>query len=161
MPVQEDMAITEKVMAVQLPPSFKTKLLKKIKSKFPPSLKLCRASKKKLLCMHWIHLTDEEQLKQIISNSQNRPQVIFKHSTRCSISSVALQRLKKAEQPADIDFYFLDLIAYRQLSNRVSEFFKVDHQSPQILVIKDGACIYDESHLSISMNEILDSAHAA
>jgi bacillithiol system protein YtxJ len=111
--------------------------------------------------MHWIHLTDEEQLKQIISKSQNRTQVIFKHSTRCSISSVAFQRLQKSDQPADIDFYFLDLIAYRGLSNRVADVFKVHHESPQVLVIKDGECIYDESHLSISMDEIIDSAHAA
>lgn len=111
--------------------------------------------------MHWIHLTDEEQLKQIISNSQNRPQVIFKHSTRCSISSVALQRLQKVDQPNDIDFYFLDLIAYRSLSNKIAEVFKVHHESPQVLVIKDGDCIYDESHLAISMDEIIDSAHAA
>ena len=111
--------------------------------------------------MHWIHLTDEEQLKQIISKSQNRPQVIFKHSTRCSISAVALQRLQKVDQPSDIDFYFLDLIAYRSLSNRISEVFKVYHESPQVLVIRDGECIYDESHLGISMNEIVDSAHAA
>ena len=111
--------------------------------------------------MHWIHLTDEEQLKQIISNSQNRPQVIFKHSTRCSISSVALQRLQKIDQPSDIDFYFLDLISYRVLSNKISEVFRVSHESPQVLVIKDGSCIYDESHLGISMNEIIESAHAA
>src|SRR5215207_3015559 len=111
--------------------------------------------------MHWIHLTDEEQLKQIITRSQNRPQVIFKHSTRCSISSVALQRLQKVDQPSDIDFYFLDLIAYRGLSNRISEMFKVYHESPQVLVIKDGDCIYDESHLGIAMDEIIDSAHAA
>ncbi|MGN6164001.1 MAG: bacillithiol system redox-active protein YtxJ [Flavisolibacter sp.] len=111
--------------------------------------------------MHWIHLTDEEQLKQIVTKSQNRPQVIFKHSTRCSISSVALQRLQKVEQPADIDFYFLDLLSYRSLSNKISETFNVYHESPQVLVIKDGDCIYDESHLSISMNEIIESAHAA
>ena len=111
--------------------------------------------------MHWIHLTDEEQLKQIVTKSQNRPQVIFKHSTRCSISSVALQRLQKVEQPFDIDFYFLDLIAFRNVSNKVSEVFKVYHESPQVLVIKDGHCIYDESHLSISMGEIIESAHAA
>jgi bacillithiol system protein YtxJ len=111
--------------------------------------------------MHWIHLTDEEQLKQIITKSQIRPQVIFKHSTRCSISSVALQRLQKVEQPSDIDFYFLDLIAYRSLSNQVAEVFKVHHESPQVLVIRDGDCIYDESHLGISMDEIIDSAHAA
>jgi bacillithiol system protein YtxJ len=109
--------------------------------------------------MHWIHLTDEEQLKQIVSKSNIRPQVIFKHSTRCSISSVALQRLQKSEQPQDIDFYFLDLIAYRSLSNKIAEMFKVHHESPQVLVLKDGTCIYDESHLSISMNEILDSIH--
>ena len=109
--------------------------------------------------MHWINLTDEEQLKQIISNSNTRPQVIFKHSTRCSISSVALQRLQKAEQPADIDFYYLDLIAYRSLSNKIADTFKVHHESPQVLVLKDGDCIYDESHLGISMDEILDSIH--
>jgi bacillithiol system protein YtxJ len=111
--------------------------------------------------MHWIHLNDEEQLKQIISKSQIKPQVIFKHSTRCSISAVALQRLQKVNQPSDIDFYFLDLIAHRSLSNRIVDMFKVHHESPQVLVIKDGECIYEESHLGISMDEIVDHAHAA
>jgi bacillithiol system protein YtxJ len=111
--------------------------------------------------MHWIHLTDEEQLKSIISKSQVKPQVIFKHSTRCSISAVALQRLQKAQQPADIDFYFLDLLAHRHLSNRIAEIFRVHHESPQILLIKNGECIFEESHLSISLDEVLDQAHAA
>ena len=111
--------------------------------------------------MHWIHLTDEEQLKQIVIKSQSRPQVLFKHSTRCSISSVALQRLQKVDQPYDIDFYYLDLIAYRALSNKISQMFGVNHESPQVLVIKDGECIYDESHLGISMNDIVESVHAA
>jgi bacillithiol system protein YtxJ len=111
--------------------------------------------------MHWIHLTDEEQLKQIISKSQIRPQVIFKHSTRCSISSVALQRLQKVAQPSDIDFYFLDLIAYRNISNKVAQEFDVPHESPQVLVIRDGKCVYEESHMGISMNEIVEHAHAA
>jgi bacillithiol system protein YtxJ len=111
--------------------------------------------------MHWIHLTDEEQLKQILNKSQVKPQVIFKHSTRCSISTVALQRLQKVSQPEDIDFYFLDLLSYRHLSNKIAEAFKVNHESPQILLIKDGDCIYEESHMGISMNEIVDHAHAA
>lgn len=109
--------------------------------------------------MHWIHLTDEEQLKQIASKSQNKPQVIFKHSTRCSISAVALQRLQKVSQPADIDFYFLDLLSFRPLSNKIADVFKVPHQSPQVLVIKEGQCVYEESHMGISMNEIV--VHAA
>ena len=111
--------------------------------------------------MHWIHLTDEEQLKQIINKSQLKPQVIFKHSTRCSISAVALQRMQKTAQPSDIDFYFLDLLANRSLSNKIAEVFKVHHESPQILLIRDGQCVYDESHLGISMHEIMDQAHAA
>lgn len=111
--------------------------------------------------MHWIHMTEEEQLKQIISKSQLRPQVIFKHSTRCSISAVALQRLQKTSQPSDIDFYFLDLLANRSLSNKVAEVFKVNHESPQVLVIRDGACVYDESHMGISMAEIVEHLHAA
>lgn len=111
--------------------------------------------------MHWIHLTEDEQIKQIITRSQEKPQVIFKHSTRCSISSVALQRLQRSEQPSDVDFYFLDLIAYRHLSNKVAEVFQVHHESPQVLVIRNGECIYDESHMGISMNDILEQAKAA
>lgn len=111
--------------------------------------------------MQWIHLTDEEQLKQIIANSEAKPQVIFKHSTRCSISAVAFQRLQKAQPPEGIDFYYLDLLAHRPLSSRISEVFKVHHESPQVLVIRDGNCIYDESHLAISMMDIADCVKVA
>jgi bacillithiol system protein YtxJ len=108
--------------------------------------------------MAWIPLKSDEQLQEIIKRSAQRPQVIFKHSTRCSISSVAERRLQKASLPEDIDFYHLDLISYRQISNKIAEIFGVHHESPQVLVIKDGQCIYDESHLSISMDEIIEQA---
>lgn len=106
-------------------------------------------------------MTDEEQLRQIITRSGVKPQVIFKHSTRCSISSVAYQRLQKAQQPDGLDFYYLDLLAHRPLSNKVAEVFEVHHESPQVLVIKNGKCVFDESHLGISMMDIVDSASAA
>ncbi|MDB5208300.1 MAG: ytxJ [Flavisolibacter sp.] len=108
--------------------------------------------------MKWIPLTDEGQLSEIIAQSRTKPQVIFKHSTRCSISSVALQRLQKAAQPDGLDFYFLDLLAHRPISNKIVETFKVHHESPQVLVIKNGECIFDESHLGISMNDIIKQA---
>ena len=111
--------------------------------------------------MHWIHLTDEEQLKQVITRSHLEAQVIFKHSTRCSISALALQRLQKVSQPSDIDFYFLDLLSYRSLSNYIAEVFDIPHESPQILLIRNGECVYDESHMGIRMNDILEHAHAA
>ncbi len=111
--------------------------------------------------MQWIHINDELQLTEIIQKSSVKPQVIFKHSTRCSVSSVALNRLQKAGFPEQIDFYYLDLIAHRNISNKIAELFKVQHESPQVLLIKEGKCIYDESHLGISMNEIEEQAIAA
>lgn len=107
--------------------------------------------------MEWIPLTDEAQLQEISSKSHTRPQVIFKHSTRCSISSVAMQRLKRGTLPQDLDFYYLDLIAYRKLSNQVADQFDVAHESPQILIIRNGACVYDESHMSITVDDIIES----
>lgn len=111
--------------------------------------------------MEWIHINQENQLVEIIQKSGQRPQVIFKHSTRCSVSSVALNRLQKAGFSEQIDFYYLDLIANRNISNKIAELFKIQHESPQILLIKDGKCIYDESHLGISMDEIEEHAEAA
>jgi bacillithiol system protein YtxJ len=108
--------------------------------------------------MNWISLTSEEQLAQIQEASFHKSQVIFKHSTRCSISSTALHRLERAEAPEDIDFYYLDLIQYRSLSAKVAEVFQVKHESPQILLIKNGECVYNESHFAIAMEEIVENA---
>jgi bacillithiol system protein YtxJ len=108
--------------------------------------------------MNWILLNDEQQLADIKEKSKNRPQVIFKHSTRCSISSMAKTRLDKASSPTDVDFYFLDLIQYRKISNQIADMFSVPHQSPQVLVIKDGKSVYDESHSGIRMDDILEEA---
>ena len=105
--------------------------------------------------MNWIPLKDEDQLRQIREQSSGRPQVIFKHSTRCSVSAVVKNRLERGDQPEQIDFYYLDLISHRPISNRVSETFRVDHESPQVLLIVNGECVYDESHFGITMNEIV------
>ncbi len=107
--------------------------------------------------MNWITLTDTEQLKEIQQQSYSRPQVIFKHSTRCSISSMVLKRLEREGAPDSMDFYFLDLIKYRAVSNTVSDMFSVSHESPQILLIKRGECVYDESHYAISMDALTEN----
>ena len=104
--------------------------------------------------MNWITLKDEAGIDTIKEKSKERPQVIFKHSTRCSISSMAKNRLEKSIEPEGVDFHFLDLIANRGLSNKVAETFSVYHESPQVLLIKDGNCVYDESHTGISMDEL-------
>jgi bacillithiol system protein YtxJ len=104
--------------------------------------------------MNWIPLLDEQQLEEIKEKSATRPQVIFKHSSRCSISSMARHRLDKNTFPEGIDFYFLDIINHRNISNKIASDFKVYHESPQVLVITKGACVYDESHSGIHMDEI-------
>lgn len=106
--------------------------------------------------MHWIDLTDELQLDKIKESSNQKAQLIFKHSTRCSISSMVKSRLERSLQPAGIDFHFLDLIKHRHLSTKIAEEFAVYHESPQVLLIKNGECIYDESHSGIDMNDILE-----
>ncbi|MEO6917044.1 MAG: bacillithiol system redox-active protein YtxJ [Chitinophagaceae bacterium] len=110
--------------------------------------------------MNWINLTTKEQLEQIREKSTEKPQVIFKHSTRCSISSMAKSRLERGNQPEGMDFYYLDLIAQRELSSTVAEDFAVSHESPQILIIKNGNCVYDASHSAIRLDDIANHALA-
>jgi bacillithiol system protein YtxJ len=107
--------------------------------------------------MVWNNLTSEEALSDIKEKSGSKPVVIFKHSTRCSISSMALSRLERSwnnEEMMDVEPYFLDLIAYRSVSNKVAEVLGVPHESPQLLLIIDGKCIYNTSHMGISYNEL-------
>lgn len=104
--------------------------------------------------MNWNILTSENQLDDLKQRSLAIPQVIFKHSTRCTISSVAKNRLERAESPEKVEFHFLDLIKYRNISNKIESDFMITHESPQVLLIKNGECVYDESHSGISMSEL-------
>jgi len=108
--------------------------------------------------MNWNILQSEQQLENLKKHSSDKPQVIFKHSTRCSISSMTKARLERSPEPEGLDFHFLDLIAHRSLSNKIAEDFRVEHESPQVLVIKNGKCVYDESHNAIRMDELVEKA---
>ena len=104
--------------------------------------------------MNWIPLTGAEQPEEIRRNSFHGFQVIFKHSTRCSISHMAKSRLDNSALPAHIPCYYLDLLSYRAISDKIAEMFSVHHESPQVLIIKDGECVYEESHSGIRAEEI-------
>lgn len=108
--------------------------------------------------MNWKTLTSEEQLSEINTVSANQPIAIFKHSTRCSISSMAKARLERAAEPEGLTFYYLDLISYRPVSNKIAEMYCVEHESPQVLLIRNGECVYNESHSGILMDEIVAQA---
>ena len=100
----------------------------------------------------------ETQLTEIMEKSAEIPQVIFKYSSRCSLSDLVRDRLERNSKLPQMEFYFLDLIAHRALSDMVARTFKVHHESPQVLVIRNGECIYDESHLGIRMDDIIAAA---
>lgn len=109
--------------------------------------------------MEWIALKNIAQLSTIDTESAVYPVLIMKHSTRCSISSAALNRLErnwKSSEVPKLKTYFLDLIAYRDVSNKIASSYGIEHQSPQILVISNGECIYNTSHTDISYADLLE-----
>ena len=105
--------------------------------------------------VNWIPLTDLSQLDEIVTISDNKPIVIFKHSTRCSVSRFALKQFESEYDLTDrVDAYFLDLLEYRVISNEIASRFGVYHQSPQLLLIKEGKSVYDVSHSDINAREL-------
>jgi len=102
----------------------------------------------------WTDLTTDAQLDDIKALSAKQPVVIFKHSTRCSISIMAQNRLQKLDNTHGAVFYYLDLLNYRPLSNRIADEYAVHHESPQVLLIVNGECVYDESHNGITVAEL-------
>ena len=111
--------------------------------------------------MKWTELTTESQLEQIQEESRTKSILIFKHSRRCSISMMALDRLERkwnAEETLHIKPYFLDLLSFRETSASVARHFDVEHESPQVLIIENGQSIYDRSHFDIDYHNILEAA---
>lgn len=106
--------------------------------------------------INWIPFDTVEQLSEIEERSKVLPCIIFKHSTSCSISALTKHRLENYWDIDDtqVEVYFLDLIRFRHISNLVAETFAVRHESPQILMIRDGKCVYHSSHLDITAGNI-------
>ncbi|TGV01429.1 bacillithiol system redox-active protein YtxJ [Flavivirga rizhaonensis] len=100
----------------------------------------------------WIPLNEIPQLDFIEKKSATKTQVIFKHSTRCGISSMVMRQFVSSYNltEKDLDLYYLDLINYRDVSNEVGYKFQVMHESPQLLVIKNGVVIAHASHGAIN-----------
>ncbi|MCP4522316.1 MAG: bacillithiol system redox-active protein YtxJ [Cytophagales bacterium] len=106
--------------------------------------------------MNWTSLTTQEQLEAIKNDTSGQVHLIFKHSTRCSISSMALNRLERSWKDGEtsIQPHLLDLISYREVSNAIQGTFGVVHESPQAILVKNGKAVYNASHMAISYQEI-------
>lgn len=106
--------------------------------------------------LEWMDITSGETIESAIEKSFSQPVVIYKHSTRCGLSSVVKSRLERSwsMEPLPATCYFLNLIQYRQLSDNLSNQFQVIHESPQILIIVDGVCIFHDSHMGVNHSAI-------
>ncbi|MES2573550.1 MAG: bacillithiol system redox-active protein YtxJ [Bacteroidota bacterium] len=105
--------------------------------------------------VNWIPLQHLGQLDELVAFSEQKPAVIFKHSTRCSVSRFALKQFENEfDLKEEVDAYFLDLLEHRDISNEIADRFGVYHQSPQLLLIKEGKSVYDVSHDDINAVEL-------
>lgn len=103
----------------------------------------------------WNHLSSVDQLTELEKESFEKPILILKHSTRCSISAMAKNRLELYwDKTVSLKPYYLDLLALRDLSNEIADRYKIRHESPQIILLKNGQCIFDASHNEIDYNKI-------
>ena len=115
-------------------------------------------AKKEKKDINWIPLTAVSTLDEIDQKSKERPALIFKHSTRCSISSMVINNFERSfEEDAAFDIYYLDLIAFRDVSNEIEARYGVMHQSPQIVLISNGKSVLDASHTGITYEMIKKS----
>ncbi|MFD2786152.1 bacillithiol system redox-active protein YtxJ [Hymenobacter rubripertinctus] len=113
--------------------------------------------------MPWQPLTAAEQLTDIVRESYEQPVIIFKHSTSCSISAMAKSKVERQWADAGLDdakIYYLDLLRFRPISQEIAQKFSVHHESPQLLLIRNGECSYDASHMGIKLSEVKSALSA-
>lgn len=111
-----------------------------------------KKEKEEQTAIDWHRLESLEQIETIKTESFERPVLIYKHSTRCGISSMVLDRMERAwtKDLENLKVYYLDLIAYREVSNEVANTFEVYHESPQVILVQNGKATFDTSHTMIS-----------
>ncbi len=108
--------------------------------------------------MNWNKISSLDNLKEIIDHSSTLPVLIFKHSTRCSISRSSLDRIERnwaSEDDKKALPYFLDLLNHHDVSNAIESMFGIEHESPQVLLIKNGSCFYSATHSAINYADIM------
>ncbi|MAZ72253.1 MAG: bacillithiol system redox-active protein YtxJ [Flavobacteriaceae bacterium] len=108
-------------------------------------------AKEEIIEVPWHVLSEMEQLEELAEQSKTTPVTIFKHSTTCGISKMVFRNFERSYALTDtqMKLYYLDLKAHRNVSDEVGYKFQVIHESPQILVIKNGNVVHHASHHNI------------
>lgn len=104
----------------------------------------------------WHSISEEGEIAEILLSSNDKPQVIYKHSTRCATSFFALKNVQGLAEAVreKADFYMVDVIGQRRLSFQIAEQLGVRHESPQLIILKDGEVFWHGSHHNVN-DEVL------
>jgi len=113
--------------------------------------------------MDWLPITTPQAVDAMLRQSAIRPQILLKHSTRCSISTMAKARVER-QQPVgnlEADFLLLLVVEHRPASNHAAEVLGVHHESPQLIVVRNGEVLLDQSHYEVNLDEVAEVLHTA
>lgn len=112
--------------------------------------------------LEWLNLGSVEDLDAAIAHSFEQTVLLFKHSTRCSISSSALDRLTRKWNGEEVFVrtFYLDLLNHRDISSTIASKLNIEHQSPQMILVKDGVAIFNSSHMNIDFEDVKEYAPA-
>ncbi|WP_373056771.1 bacillithiol system redox-active protein YtxJ [Zunongwangia sp. H14] len=113
-------------------------------------------AKEEIKRVPWNELTSLSQLDEIEAESEKQPVAILKHSTRCGISRMVLKQFENdyKEEYRNVKLYFLDLLNHRDVSNEITSRFKVQHESPQLLILSNGEVVHHSSHQDIQAESL-------
>ena len=100
-------------------------------------------------------LRDESDWKKLLQLSNEQPVVLFKHSTRCDISDQVLKEFQDfTSRNESITYGIVNVVEDRRLSNSIAEEMRIQHQSPQAIVIENEQPVWHASHWSINAKEL-------
>lgn len=106
----------------------------------------------------WKEIQTKEQIDQLVQHSHQQPVLIYKHSTRCSLSTMAKNNMESGFsllKDHNIDVHYLDLIRFRDVSDYIESHLGVRHESPQVILLQNGEVVQHESHMRIDPEKIV------
>ncbi len=116
-----------------------------------------------LMRTHWVEITSTDAIERIIHRSNRKPQFIFKHSTRCPVSSQAYSEVSSVTDAIcdDVEINYVDVISYRAVSREIAKLLDIEHESPQIILVENNKVVWNASHFDIEAEAILEKARAS
>lgn len=107
---------------------------------------------------HVPEIMTEADWKKVLEKSKEEPVFVFKHSTECPVSAGAAHRtntfISKETTQDTPNFYFVKVIERKPVSKTIEANMKVKHESPQLLLLKDGKALWNTSHENITAGRI-------